>query len=131
MSESGTTTARSSVKLGKYEILKLLDRGTMGIVYLAHDPDRDREVVLKVSISKILRDKDSGEKYREMFFNEARTAGQLQHPNIVNIYDAGAEGEKGYIVMEYVKGGNTLQPFCKADNLLAVEKVAELSFKCA
>ena len=124
-------TAPSSVKLGKYQIVKLLDRGTMGIVYLGHDPDRDREVVLKVSISKALRNKDSGEKYRELFFNEAKTAGQLQHPNIVNIYDAGAEGDKGYIVMEYVKGGNTLQPFCKPDNLLPIEKVAEIIFKCA
>ncbi len=124
-------TTRSSVKLGKYQIVKLLDRGTMGIVYLGHDPDRDREVVLKVSISKVLRNKDSGERYWEMFFNEAKAARQLQHPNIVKIYDAGAEGDKGYIVMEYVKGGNTLQPFCKPDNLLPIEKVAEISFKCA
>ncbi len=124
-------TAPSSVKLGKYQIVKLLDRGTMGIVYLGHDPDRDREVVLKVSISKALRNKDSGEKYRELFFNEAKTAGQLQHPNIVNIYDAGAEGDKGYIVMEYVKGGNTLQPFCTPGNLLPIDKVAEIIFKCA
>ena len=121
----------SSVKLGKYQIVKLLDRGTMGIVYLAHDPDRDREVVLKVSISKVLRNKSSGERYWEMFFNEAKAARQLQHPNIVNIYDAGAEGDKGYIVMEYVKGGKTLQPFCKPENLLPIEKVAEISFKCA
>ena len=121
----------SSVKLGKYQIVKLLDRGTMGIVYLAHDPDRDREVVLKVSISKVLRNKSSGERYWEMFFNEAKAARQLQHPNIVNIYDAGAEGDKGYIVMEYVKGGKTLQPYCKSENLLPIEKVAEISFKCA
>ncbi len=124
-------TTGSSVKLGKYQIVKLLDRGTMGIVYLGHDPDRDREVVVKVSMSKVLRNKDTGEIYREMFFNEAKAAGQLQHPNIVKIYDAGAEGDKGYIVMEYVKGGNTLQPFCKPDNLLPIEKVAEISFKCA
>jgi eukaryotic-like serine/threonine-protein kinase len=66
-----------------------------------------------------------------MFFNEAHTAGLLTHPNIINIYDAGVDADTCYIVMEYVDGGKTLKDYCRPDNLLSIDKVVEIIFKCA
>jgi eukaryotic-like serine/threonine-protein kinase len=118
-------------KLGKYEVQQELSRGSMGIVYLGHDPYIDRSVAIKVALVESLSDPDSGERYRKMFFNEAHTAGKLAHPNIISIFDAGVDADTCYIVMEYVEGGKTLKEYCRPDNLLPVEKVVEIIFKCA
>lgn len=117
--------------LGKYQVVEEIDRGSMGTVYLGHDPYIDRPVAIKVAHAEQLNDEESGDRYRKMFFNEAHTAGRLTHPNIIGIYDAGVDGESCYIVMEYIKGGKTLKPYTKADDLLAIEKVVEIVFKCA
>ncbi len=119
------------LNLGKYEVLKEIDRGSMGIVYLGHDPYIDRQVAIKVALAESLNDQESGEQYRKLFFNEAHTAGKLTHPNIVNIFDAGVDDDNCYIVMEYVKGGETLKKFTKKANLLPIDKVIEIAFKCA
>ncbi len=118
-------------KLGKYEVRGQISRGSMGIVYLGYDPYADRPVAIKVALSESLNDPDSGERYRKMFFNEAHTAGMLAHPNIISIFDAGTDDDNCYIVMEYIDGGQTLKDFCRADNLLPVERVIEITFKCA
>lgn len=117
--------------LGKYEVVSEIDRGSMGIVYLGHDPYIDRPVAIKVALAESLSDAESGERYRKMFFNEAHTAGKLTHPNIINIYDAGTDQDICYIIMEFVKGGRTLKDFCNPENLLPIEKVVEIVFKCA
>jgi serine/threonine protein kinase len=118
-------------KLGKYEIQKQIGRGSMGIVYQGYDPFVDKLVAVKVAIADALKDKESGQRYRKMFFNEAHTAGMLKHPNIMGILDAGVDEEECYIVMELVEGGDTLKTYCKADNLLPVKQVIEIIFKCA
>lgn len=118
-------------KLGKYEVKGQISRGSMGIVYLGYDPYIDRQVAIKVALSESLNDPESGERYRKLFFNEAHTAGMLAHPNIIGIYDAGVDGDNYYIVMEYIDGGQTLKNYCRADNLLPLEKVIEIVFKCA
>jgi len=118
-------------RLGKYAVIREVNRGSMGTVYLGHDPYLDRPVAIKVAHAEQLNDEESGERYRKMFFNEAHTAGRLTHSNITSIFDAGVDGEICYIVMEYVEGGATLKPFCRADNLLPLEKVVEIVFKCA
>jgi len=118
-------------KLGKYDIQKQIGRGSMGIVYQGYDPFADKLVAVKVAISDSLKDSDSGQRYRKMFFNEAHTAGMLKHPNIIGILDAGVDQDECYIVMELVEGGNTLKTHCKQDNLLPVEQVVEIIFKCA
>lgn len=118
-------------KLGKYEIQKQIGRGSMGIVYQGYDPFADRHVAVKVAMSDALKDKESGQRYRRMFFNEAHTAGLLKHPNIMAILDAGVDEDECYIVMELVEGGDTLKTYCRADNLLPVEQVVEIVFKCA
>ena len=58
-------------KLGKYEIEEEIGRGSMGVVYRAHDPYIDRTVAVKVALSDALRDKDTGERFRKMFFGVA------------------------------------------------------------
>ncbi len=118
-------------KIGKYEIQKQVGRGSMGVVYQSYDPYIGKDVAIKVALAESLRDRESGEQYRKMFFNEAHTAGLLKHPNIVQIIDAGAEGDDCYIVMELVESGETLKPYCRPDNLLPVEQVIEIIFKCA
>jgi len=118
-------------KLGKYEIRRQIGRGSMGIVYEGYDPFADQLVAVKVALSESLKDRESGERYRRMFFNEAHTAGMLKHPNIINILDAGVDEDECYIVMELVEGGETLKAYTRADNLLPVEQVIEIVFKCA
>lgn len=118
-------------KLGKYEIHNQVGRGSMGVVYEGYDPYADTKVAVKVALADSLKDSESGERYRKMFFNEAHTAGMLRHPNILEILDAGADGDDCYIVMELVEGADTLKSYCKAENLLPVELVVEIIFKCA
>lgn len=118
-------------KLGKYEIKKEIDSGSMGTVYLGYDPYVNRNVAVKVAHAASLADKKTGQRFKDMFFNEAHTAGRLTHPNIISIYDAGIDGENCYIVMELVEKGNTLKDYCRPDNLLPVEKAISIIFKCA
>ncbi len=117
--------------LGKYEVISEISRGSMGIVYLGHDPYIDRPVAIKVALSEQLNDPESGDRYRKMFFNEAHTAGRLTHPNIIGIYDAGVDNETCYIVMELIEGAQTLKSYCNSEALLPVEKVVEMVFKVA
>ena len=117
--------------LGKYEVIREVGRGSMGVVYLAHDPFAGRDVAIKVALPESLQDETTGILYRKMFFNEAKVAGMLRHPNIISVFDAGVEGEICYIVMEYVPGGQTLHNHCRPESLLPMEDVVRLVFKCA
>ena len=74
---------------------------------------------------------DNGEFYKQLFFNEAQTAGLLKHPNITSIYDAGVDRDNYYIVMEYVHGGHTLERYTDVDALLAIENVTSVLYQCA
>ncbi len=118
-------------KLGKYEVIEEIARGSMGVVYLGYDPFIDREVALKVALSDFLKDGEAGKRYRQMFFNEAHTAGMLRHPNILDMFDAGIDEDECYLVMEYVKGGKTLKPYTRTENLLPIKNAVEIIFKCA
>ncbi|MEM7539996.1 MAG: serine/threonine-protein kinase [Pseudomonadota bacterium] len=118
-------------RLGKYEVVEEIARGSMGTVFLGHDPYIDRPVAIKVAHAEQLNDEESGDRFRKMFFIEAHTAGRLTHPNIIGIYDAGVDGEACYIIMEWIEDGLTLKEYTRADNLLPLEKVVEIVFKCA
>ena len=117
--------------LGKYEISHEVGRGSMGAVFAAYDPYIDRPVAVKLALADALKDKASGERFRKMFFNEAHTAGMLRHPNILDIFDAGVDEDKCFIVMELVEDGTTIKEHCRADNLLPINQAAEIIFKCA
>jgi serine/threonine-protein kinase len=112
--------------IGRYEIIGQLGKGSMGVVYLGKDPYINRNVSIKVSRpSKV--DGDMADRYRERFFLEAQSAGQLMHPNIVAIYDAGMYRDFCYIAMEHIDGP-TLEKYCDHDELLPISKVVETIF---
>lgn len=84
----------------RYKIVKLLGKGGMADVYLAYDVILKREVAVKIMKSDMADDPLALERFKR----EAGAVTQLSHPNIVDVYDVGDEGDKHYIVMEYVKG---------------------------
>ncbi len=112
-------------RVGRYEILDKLGRGSMGIVFKGLDPYIKREVGIKISRPHSDASRESAEKYRESFFTEAQSAGRLLHPNIVAIYDAGMYRDFCYITMEYINGP-TLSEYCKKENILPVNRIAEM-----
>ena len=115
--------------LGKYELVKKLGEGTTSTVYLGRDPFAQRAVAIKVASPGILRDPEKGKLYTSLFLNEASLIGKLNHPHIVQIFDAVVTDDLCYIVMEYVAGG-TLEEHAQPGRLLPVDRVVELIFKC-
>ena len=84
----------------RYRIVKLIGKGGMADVYLAYDTILKREVAVKVLKSDMADDDTALERFKR----EAGAVTQLSHPNIVDVYDVGDDGDKHYIVMEYIKG---------------------------
>jgi len=117
-------------KVGKYEIIKELGKGATSAVYQAYDPFQNRQVAIKVVFPEALGDKEHGRRYKKLFVTEASLAGKLSHPHIVAIYDAAADEDGSYIVMEYVDG-TTLEQYTRHDNLLPIQKIVEIVYKCA
>ena len=89
-------------KLGRYAIQSELGRGAMGVVYKATDTALERTVAVK-TVNMAL-ERDGAEKYEARFYQEARAAGSLNHPNIVTVYDVGKEGNVAYMAMEFIQG---------------------------
>jgi len=89
-------------KLGRFEILAEIGRGAMGIVYKAKDPMLERIVAIKTI--NMGTDQDGAEMYEKRFYQEARAAGGLNHPNIVTVYDIGKTESVCYMAMEYIEG---------------------------
>jgi serine/threonine protein kinase len=118
-------------KIGKYVIINKIGKGSTGQVYLSHDPYYRRDVAIKVYSLEEDMDADRAQVSRKMFFNEAHMVGMLQHPNIMPIYDAGEEDGKYYVVTEHIQGARTLAAYCRPDNLLRVDDVVEIIYKCA
>ena len=89
-------------QLGRYIIQSELGRGAMGVVYKALDSVLERPVAVKtVNISL---ERDHADKYEQRFYQEARAAGGLNHPNIVTVHDVGKSGDVVYMAMEYIEG---------------------------
>jgi len=89
-------------KIGRYELLEELGQGAMGIVYRAIDPMINRVVAIK-TINMALKEDEIAE-YEARFYQEARAAGGLNHPNIVTIYDIGKSGNIAFMAMEFLDG---------------------------
>jgi len=106
--------------VGRYEIASKLGQGGTAVVYLGKDPYIKRKVAIKIALPS--------DRYREGFFLEVQSTGRLNHPNIIAIYDAGVHGEYCYITMEYVEG-DTLEKYCRKDNLLSLSKTIEIILK--
>lgn len=123
-SEDGTLVMDENTRptLGRYEILKELGKGAMGVVYLGKDPALNREMAIKTIRFNDEYEEDEAEKVKDQFFAEAKTAGMLSHPNIVTIYDAGTDHDVSYIAMELLEGYDFKEHSSK-DNLLPIRDV--------
>ncbi|HVY07451.1 MAG TPA: protein kinase [Burkholderiales bacterium] len=116
-------------RIGKYPITRELGRGATSRVYLARDTFANRDVAIKVMHKDAGADAPTRHRFDRVFLNEASLAGKLNHPNIIGIFDADVQDEFSYLVMEYVRG-QTLEPYCEIDNLLSLDRVVEIVFKC-
>ena len=118
-------------KIGKYEVIACIGRGSMGIVYSAHDPYADRVVAIKVCSITDESTNQSSRLAKKLFFNEAHTTGALDHPSILSVLDAGEDADQPYLVLEFLDGGDTLKRYIDKDKLLSVERTVEILFQCA
>lgn len=92
-------------RLGRYEVISEIGRGGMGIVYRGRDTALGRAVAIKtISLSSEGAPKEA-QQLRERLMREAQAAATLSHPNVVTVYDVGEEGDRAYVVMEFVEGG--------------------------
>ena len=116
-------------KIGKYEIIRELGKGSTSAVYLALDPFSNQQVALKRFKLDELRDTAQAKAHRKLLLTEASLVGRLSHPHIVKVFDAVMDGDVNYMVMEYVEG-HTLERNTAADHLLPFGVVAEIVYKC-
>lgn len=118
-------------RIGKYEVTGIAGKGAMGVVYVGRDPFLDRRVAIKVA-SHADDTSTKGRLARKLFLNEAQTAGQLDHPNILKVFDAGElDGGAFFMVMEYIEGASTLRELCDPAKLLPIETALGYLRQCA
>ncbi|HXE40601.1 MAG TPA: serine/threonine-protein kinase [Azonexus sp.] len=116
-------------QLGRFKITGILGRGAMGTVYRAHDPLLDRTVAIKtVSCTGLSR--EEAEAFEQRFYCEAKSAGRLNHPNIVTIHDVGRSDDLAYIAMEFLNG-RSLREILDSGVVLPVERSAEIAAQIA
>lgn len=113
-------------KIGKYEILRELGRGAMGVVFKARDPLIGRLVALKT----IALAASENEDLRQRFYREAQAAGGLQHPNIVTVYEMGEEAGVPFIAMEYLEGESLDAALRKNKHIPPAQKLGYLVQIC-
>ena len=117
-------------RIGKYNVVSRLGEGATSEVFLAVDAFNHRNVAIK-RVRLATAGESVENHYRDHFFAaEAALVGKLQHPNVVQIYDAVDDPAQPYLVMEYVSGV-TLRRYCRPDSLLALDQIVEIGFKCA
>ena len=115
-------------RLGRYEIIGELGQGAMGIVYKAKDPLIDRIVAIKtISLNLATDEKEENE---ARFYQEAKAAGRLSHPNIVTVYDVGKSGDVAYIAMEFLEG-RELRDILNDGDRLPVDQVLDIVVQVA
>lgn len=125
-----TKQQKAPKRIGRYSILDTLGRGASGTVYKAYDPFVQRHVAIKFSsdLSQI-EDRQARDQVLRSFFREAYAAGNLHHPNIVALYDAGMQGSHSYIVMEFVDG-KTLKLYAKDEPRIPVTAAIDVIVQC-
>jgi len=129
-SAASTRPGAEGRMLGRYRVERELGRGAMGAVYLGRDSKIGRLVAIKTMALSQEFAGDELEEARRRFFREAETAGRLQHPDIVTIYDAGEDQELAYIAMEYLKGEDLLR-HSQPGRLLPVPQVLRVVARVA
>ena len=119
------------IRIGKYEIIEEIGKGSMGTVYSAYDPFADSNVAIKLAHSQLLKKEDGRARFVRLFFNEAHATSVLNHPNILRVFDANIEDDYYYLVMEYIHQADTLASYCSAENLLPVRDVVSVIYHAA
>ena len=115
-------------QLGRYEVVSELGQGAMGVVYKAKDPLIDRTVAIKTINLSLAQ--EEREEYEARFYQEAKAAGRLSHPNIVTIYDVGRSEDIAYIAMEYLHG-RELRDILNDNRLLPIDQVLDITSQVA
>ena len=123
-------TGGAKPTLGRYEIVREIGKGAMGTVYLGKDPKINRVVAIKTMALAQEFEADEMEEVKTRFFREAETAGMLNHPNIVTIFDAGDEHDLAYIAMEFLDGAD-LSPYTKKGKLFPASATMKICGKVA
>src|SRR5216683_2426736 len=113
-------------KLGKFEIIEKVGQGAMGVVYKARDPFIDRIVALKTLTTGLSDDAN----LLKRFYSEARSAGGLQHPNIVTIYELGHEGDTPFIAMQFLTGESLDKILDRRPSLPLSQKIGFIVYVC-
>lgn len=111
-------------KLGRYEIVRPLGKGAMGIVYEGFDPTIKRRVAIKTARRELMSDTEHAEELLARFVREAQAAGALNHPNLVTVLDVGEEEGTFFIAMEFLEGedlGKVLKRTKKIEPAQAIE----------
>ena len=111
-------------QIGRYEITGTLGLGAMGVVYKAHDPLIERTVAIK-TVGRAGLSRQETEEFEQRFFREAKSAGRLNHPNIVTIHDIGRSDDQAYIAMEYLDG-RSLRDILDSGIVLPARRIAEI-----
>ena len=114
--------------LGRYEILGEIAQGAMGVVYKARDPLIDRIVAIK-TVTIGLSDAET-EAFERRFFREAKSAGRLNHPNVVTIHDVGKTEDIAYIAMEFLDG-QSLREILDSGVVLPPQRIADIAAEIA
>ncbi len=125
--QRGSAGDKTLLKLGRYEIVRELGKGAMGIVYLAKDPLIGRLVALKTIRPAVHADDDETKEFQQRFIREAQAAGILNHPSIVTVFDIGQDTESAmnFIAMEYVEGHN-LKEILAQGRTLSFDEIGEI-----
>ena len=130
MPETETENTGSRQTLGRYQLNRTLGRGAMATVYLGTDPNINRKVAIKtIALAEEFSDADL-DAAKAQFRREAESAGRLNHPNIIAIYDTGEDGNIAYLAMEYFEG-KALNYYAQSTNLLPPKWVLELTARAA
>ncbi len=117
-------------KIGKYKITGELGKGAMGIVYKALDPDINREVAIKLIRFDVVSEDSEKDEAHKRFLREAQSAGNLEHPNIITIYEVGKEDNQTFIVMQYVDGESLKEAIASGKKYSPVEVVDLMTCLC-
>ncbi len=112
-------------RLGRYEVIRELGKGAMGVVYEGKDPNIGRRVAIKTARREVVEASGMADEMMERFLREAKAAGALNHPNIITIYDAAEEDGMAYIAMEYLEGGD-LADIVDSRKRLGMEEIVEI-----
>jgi tetratricopeptide (TPR) repeat protein len=110
---------KEPAKIGKYDVIDVIGRGGMGIVYEATDPFLNRRVAIKMMTGGFSDNPD----LLKRFFREAQSTGSLQHPNIVTVFELGDHGGNPYLVMEFLEGESLDAIISSRRQLSSLEKI--------